>query len=137
MCHLYHRNISPLPISWEVLIFIDYHWLSLITNGYHWLSLTIIDYLKTVNCWLTDSVTTWNQEMLVRLKGNQKTENFRLTQIWGQCGSCALLVGQLSQWRNRGRLHNGPTLSLPFSSSAVFLPAENILFAFLQEIYKG
>ena len=95
---------------------------------FHWLSLIIIDYLKTVNCWLTDSVTTWNQGMPVRLKGNQKTENFRLTQIWGQCGSCALLVGQLSQWRNRGRLHNGPTLSLPFSSSAVFLRAENILF---------
>ena len=54
---------------WSSLIIIDHHWLSLIIIDYHWLSLIILDYVwKSEKRWMTDLMTTWNQEMLAHLE---------------------------------------------------------------------
>ena len=51
---------------WLSLVIIDCHWLSWITIDYHWFSLII--WKSELYQLLTDSLTTWNQEMLVHLK---------------------------------------------------------------------
>ena len=70
---------------------LDYHWLSLAIIDYHWLSLIIIDYhcLSLFICksengkLLTDSLTTWKQEMLAHLK----TTNMCVVNCEKSCGS--------------------------------------------------
>ena len=77
-----------IDYHWLSLIIIDYHWLSLTIIDFHWLSLIIIDYLKiwkAVSSWLTELVTTRNQEMLAHLT-EKETKIFTLWILDQNCG---------------------------------------------------
>ena len=65
----YHRlSLIIIDCHWLSLIITEYTWLSLIIIEYYRLSLIISDYLTILKRWVTDSLTTWNQEMLAHLK---------------------------------------------------------------------
>ena len=102
--HLYHRNISTTDF---VIIIIDYHWLSLTIHDYHWLLLIIWKSEKRwITDWLTQLLTTWNQEMLTHLKKRQidLIEQFypALSSLWR--AALSFLAHSPNWWMRSGSL---------------------------------